>query len=58
MMLGEGGETKLDTNVNFLLEDFGVVVNNGASLGTSTADEQTRSSAHRTISTTILKSVL
>ena len=28
-MLGEGGETRYDTNVNFLLEDFGVAVNNG-----------------------------
>jgi intraflagellar transport protein 52 len=29
MMLGEGGETKLDTNVNFLLEEYGIIVNNG-----------------------------
>lgn len=30
VMLGEGGEMKYDTNINFLLEDFGVMVNNGA----------------------------
>uniref|UniRef100_A0A3P9LP60 Intraflagellar transport 52 homolog (Chlamydomonas) n=1 Tax=Oryzias latipes TaxID=8090 RepID=A0A3P9LP60_ORYLA len=30
VMLGEGGETKYDTNINFLLEEFGVVVNNDA----------------------------
>lgn len=29
VMLGEGGETKFDTNINFLLEDFGVMVNSG-----------------------------
>ena len=29
MMLGEGGETRLDTNVNFLLEEYGIMVNNG-----------------------------
>uniref|UniRef100_A0A3Q4MTJ9 Intraflagellar transport 52 homolog (Chlamydomonas) n=1 Tax=Neolamprologus brichardi TaxID=32507 RepID=A0A3Q4MTJ9_NEOBR len=28
VMLGEGGEMKYDTNINFLLEDFGVMVNN------------------------------
>lgn len=27
VMLGEGGESKFDTNINFLLEDFGVTVN-------------------------------
>ena len=30
VMLGEGGETKYDTNINFLLEEFGIMVNNGA----------------------------
>ena len=29
MLLGEGGETKLNTNVNFLLEEYGIMVNNG-----------------------------
>lgn len=29
VMLGEGGETKYDTNINFLLEEFGILVNNG-----------------------------
>ncbi|KAF5906132.1 myb-related protein B, partial [Clarias magur] len=29
-MLGEGGEVKYDTNINFLLEEFGVMVNNDA----------------------------
>lgn len=28
-MLGEGGEMKYDTNINFLLEEFGIMVNNG-----------------------------
>lgn len=28
-MLGEYGEGKLDTNVNFLLEEYGIFVNNG-----------------------------
>ena len=28
-MLGEGGETRFDTNVNFLLEEYGIMVNNG-----------------------------
>lgn len=32
VMLGEGGEMKYNTNINFLLEEFGVVVNNGACL--------------------------
>lgn len=27
VMLGEGGESKFDTNINFLLEDFGITVN-------------------------------
>jgi len=27
--LGEGGESRFDTNINFLLEDYGIMVNNG-----------------------------
>ena len=30
VLLGEGGESKYETNVNFLLEEYGIVVNNGA----------------------------
>ncbi|CAB1448476.1 unnamed protein product [Pleuronectes platessa] len=30
VMLGEGGEIKYDTNINFLLEEFGILVNNDA----------------------------
>ncbi|KAG7278631.1 hypothetical protein CRUP_031926 [Coryphaenoides rupestris] len=30
VMLGEGGETNYDTNINFLLEEFGIMVNNDA----------------------------
>ncbi|KAK9528539.1 hypothetical protein VZT92_012692 [Zoarces viviparus] len=30
VMLGEGGEMEYDTNINFLLEEFGVMVNNDA----------------------------
>lgn len=29
VMLGEGGEKQSNTNVNFLLEEFGIMVNNG-----------------------------
>lgn len=29
VLLGEGGETKYETNINFLLEEFGIMVNNG-----------------------------
>ncbi|MBN3282686.1 IFT52 protein, partial [Polyodon spathula] len=29
VMLGEGGELKYDTNINFLLEEFGIMVNSG-----------------------------
>ena len=28
-MMGEGGESKFNTNINFLLEEFGVMVNTG-----------------------------
>ncbi|KAK5623242.1 Intraflagellar transport protein 52 [Crenichthys baileyi] len=30
VMLGEGGEMRYDTNINFLLEEFGIMVNNDA----------------------------
>uniref|UniRef100_A0A8C1LWS8 Intraflagellar transport 52 homolog (Chlamydomonas) n=1 Tax=Cyprinus carpio TaxID=7962 RepID=A0A8C1LWS8_CYPCA len=30
VMLGEGGELKYDTNINFLLEEYGIMVNNDA----------------------------
>lgn len=36
VMLGEGGELKYDTNINFLLEEFGIMVNNGESLQVNT----------------------
>lgn len=29
VMLGEGGEKKSNTNINFLLEEFGIMINNG-----------------------------
>ena len=29
VMLSEGGEAKLGTNINFLLEEFGIALNNG-----------------------------
>lgn len=29
VMMGEGGENSLKTNINFLLEDFGIMVNSG-----------------------------
>ncbi|XP_063967830.1 intraflagellar transport protein 52 homolog [Lytechinus pictus] len=35
VMVGEGGETKFDTNINFLLEEFGVMVNNDCVVRTS-----------------------
>lgn len=28
-MMSEGGETAADTNINFLLEEFGIVCNSG-----------------------------
>lgn len=31
VMLGEGGESKYETNINFLLEEYGIMVNNGMS---------------------------
>ena len=32
VLLGEGGEGRFGTNINFLLEDFGIMVNNGKHL--------------------------
>lgn len=29
VMMSEGGESKHDTNINFLLEEFGIMVNSG-----------------------------
>lgn len=29
MMLGEGGESRFDTNINYLLEQYGVAINSG-----------------------------
>lgn len=29
VMLGEGGETKFETNINFFLEEYGIMINNG-----------------------------
>jgi intraflagellar transport protein 52 len=29
VVLGEGGETAFPTNINFLLEEYGIMVNNG-----------------------------
>lgn len=29
VMMGEGGEAKYSTNINYLLEQFGVMINNG-----------------------------
>ena len=29
ILLGEGGEGRFDTNINFLIEDYGIMVNNG-----------------------------
>lgn len=29
VLLGEGGESRYDTNINFLLEEYGIMVNNG-----------------------------
>lgn len=34
VMLGEGGENKSNTNINFLLEEFGIMVNNGMFVNT------------------------
>ena len=29
-MLGEGGEAKFGTNINFLLEEYGIMINSDA----------------------------
>lgn len=29
ILLGEGGEAEFNTNLNFLLEDYGMSINNG-----------------------------
>ena len=38
VLLGEGGETRFGTNINFLLEDFGIMVNNGEQLDISSLE--------------------
>ncbi|XP_050403597.1 intraflagellar transport protein 52 homolog isoform X1 [Patella vulgata] len=35
IMIGEGGESKYNTNINFLLEEFGIMVNSDAVVRTS-----------------------
>jgi intraflagellar transport protein 52 len=35
ILLTEGGENKLDTNINFLLDDFGIFINNDAVVRTT-----------------------
>ncbi|XP_074644049.1 intraflagellar transport protein 52 homolog isoform X2 [Tubulanus polymorphus] len=35
VLMGEGGESKFDTNINFLLEEYGVFVNNDTVVRTS-----------------------
>ncbi|XP_033123649.1 intraflagellar transport protein 52 homolog isoform X1 [Anneissia japonica] len=35
VLMGEGGESKFDTNINFLLEYFGIMVNNDSAVRTS-----------------------
>ena len=32
VLMSEGGETKSNTNLNFLLEEYGIMVNNGLSI--------------------------
>lgn len=32
VLLGEGGENKFNTNINFLLEEYGIMINNGNEL--------------------------
>lgn len=29
VLLGEGGEQEFNTNINFLLEEYGMTINNG-----------------------------
>lgn len=51
VMLGEGGEKKSNTNVNFLLEEFGIMVNNGIVkfLNESKIKEKLYTSSHHII---------
>ncbi|XP_052684232.1 intraflagellar transport protein 52 homolog [Crassostrea angulata] len=35
VLLGEGGETRFETNINFLLEEYGIMINNDAVVRTS-----------------------
>ena len=35
LSLGDGGEGKYDTNINFLLEDYGIMVNSDSVVRTS-----------------------
>ncbi|KAK3790257.1 hypothetical protein RRG08_034820 [Elysia crispata] len=35
VMLGEGGESRFDTNINFFLEEYGIMVNNDSVVRTS-----------------------
>ncbi|XP_013404647.1 intraflagellar transport protein 52 homolog [Lingula anatina] len=35
VLMGEGGESRFDTNINFLLEQFGIMVNNDSVVRTS-----------------------
>ena len=35
VMLGEGGESRFDTNINFFLEEFGININTGEQYGLS-----------------------
>jgi intraflagellar transport protein 52 len=32
VLLGEGGEQQFNTNINFLLEEYGIMINNGTSV--------------------------
>jgi intraflagellar transport protein 52 len=34
-LLGEGGESKFNTNINYLLEEYGIMINNDAVVRTS-----------------------
>ena len=35
VMMGEGGDSKYNTNMNFFLEEYGIAVNNGTSISNS-----------------------
>eukprot|EP00730_Choanoeca_flexa_P020034 TRINITY_DN9794_c0_g1_i5.p3 TRINITY_DN9794_c0_g1~~TRINITY_DN9794_c0_g1_i5.p3 ORF type:complete len:164 (+),score=16.65 TRINITY_DN9794_c0_g1_i5:101-592(+) len=47
MLLGDGGETRLDTNVNFLLEEYGIMVNNGENILSYTSTKLIKHLANR-----------